>query len=76
MLKQIDFTINNVEYCILYDSTKLTEEQAIIECEFVGWGMGHDESLFPYYIIVEKVKTPILKCIKEHILTKETNHDG
>lgn len=72
MLKEIDFTTNTgLKYIMLYDSDYLTEEQALIECEFVGCGMGHNEELFPHYLIVEKMKTPILHCIKEHISEKE-----
>lgn len=70
MLKQINFTLNGVEYVMLYDSDKLTDEQAIAECEFVGWGSGKDPDLFPYYLIIEKRKQPLLKCIKKHILEK------
>jgi hypothetical protein len=67
MLEQIDFGFNDGrEYCIFYDSDHMTEEQARAECEFVGWGKGCDESLYPYYIIVPKAKKPILSCIKEH----------
>lgn len=67
MLKQIDFTMNGIEYIMLYDSDKMTDEQALAECEFVGWGMGKEKELFPYYLIVEKMKTPILHCIKRHL---------
>ena len=71
MLKEIDFTTNTgLEYIMLYDSSKMTEEQALVECEFVGWGAGHDYSLFPYYIIIDKEKRPMLKCIKEFILNE------
>jgi hypothetical protein len=66
MLKQIDFTYKGIEHCILYDSDYVTDEQAMLECEFIGWGKGHDESLYPYYLIVSKDKKPILSCIKEH----------
>lgn len=71
MLKQIDFSMNGIEYIMLYDSEKLTDEQALAECEFVGWGMGNCKELFPHYLIVEKMKTPILNTIKEHISEKE-----
>jgi hypothetical protein len=67
MLKQIDFTYQGIEYCILYDSNYMTDEQAELECEFVDWGMGHDETLYPYYLIVHKKKAPILSCIREFI---------
>ena len=68
MLKQIDFTLSCIEYSILYDSDHMTDKQAKLECEFVGWGKGCDESLYPYYLIVTKSKKPILSCIKKHIL--------
>ena len=68
MLKQIDFTLSGTEYSILYDSGHMTDKQAKLECEFVGWGKGCDESLYPYYLIVTKLKKPILSCIKKHIL--------
>lgn len=69
MLKEIDFTTNQgLKYIMLYDSDYITEEQALIECEFVGWGGGHDYNLFPHYVIIDAEKRPILKCIKEFIL--------
>ena len=68
MLRQIDFGFEDGrEYCILYDNSYMTEEQAKNECEFVGWGKGCDESLYPYYLIVSKAKKPILSCIKEYL---------
>lgn len=67
MLEQIDFTYQGIEYCILYDSNHMTEEQALAECEFVGWGGGHDFELYPYYLIVPKKKKHILTCIKEYL---------
>jgi hypothetical protein len=71
MLKQIDFEMDTgLQYMIFYDSDKMTEEQAIAECEFVGWGKGCNEALFPYYLIVPKEKKPILECIKEYISDK------
>ena len=69
MLQQIDFGFSDGrEYCILYDDEHMTEEQAKLECEFIGWGKGHDESLYPYYIIVDIEKKPILRCIKEYCM--------
>ena len=73
MLMQIDFTLSGIEYSMFYDSDKMTKEQALIECEFVGWGMGHDKSLFPHYLIVEKMKAPILKTIGNHCREEERN---
>ena len=70
MLKQIDFTMSGIEYFIFYDSDKMTEKQALAECEFVGWGKGCNESLYPYYLIVPKGKKHILKTIKEYISDK------
>ena len=70
MLKQLDFTLNGLPYMIFYDSEHMTEEQAKLECQFVGWGKGHDESLYPYYLIVTKAKTPILNCIKQYVIDK------
>ena len=71
MLKQINFTTDHgVEYIMLNDSTYLTDEQAVAECEFVGFGGGCNYKLFPYYVIIEKQKEPILKCIKDHISGK------
>ena len=67
MLKQIDFTLNNIEYSILYDSDHMTQEQAIAETEFVGWGGGCNHNLYPYYLIVEKGKSQILKTIRDHV---------
>ena len=71
MLKQIDFSTNSgLKYIMLYDDEYLTEEQALVECEFVGWGGGHDYALFPHYVIIDEEKRPILKCIKEFILNE------
>lgn len=69
MLKEIDFTTSQgIKYIMLYDSDYLTEEQALIECEFVGCGGSHDYALFPHYVIIDEEKRPILKCIKQFIL--------
>ncbi len=68
MLKQIDFTYNGIEYCILYDSAYMTDAQAEAECEFVDWGMGYDEKLYSYYLIVPKAKKPLLRCIREYFV--------
>lgn len=36
MLKEIDFTTNQgLRYIMLYDSDYLTEEQALLECDFI-----------------------------------------
>jgi hypothetical protein len=59
---------------MLYDSDYLTDEQALIECEFDGCGMVGNPELFPHYLIVDKMKTPILQCIKVHI-AKECGHN-
>lgn len=57
MLKEIDFSTNQgLKYIMLYDSDYLTEEQALIECEFVGCGGGHDYNLFPHYVIIDEEK--------------------
>lgn len=67
MLKQIDFTMSNgLKYYMFFDDAYMTEEQALVECEFVGWGAGHDYSLYPYYLIVPEGKEPILKTIGKH----------
>ena len=69
MLKRIDFTLSSgIEYVMLYDSSKMTEEQAMTECKFVGWGGGHNYDLFPHYLILDKKKLPMLLCIKDYIL--------
>jgi hypothetical protein len=70
MLRQIDFTSRGIEYTMLFDSDKMNETQALQECEFIGWGKGCDESLFPYYIIFPTAKMPIMMCIKEFIRNK------
>jgi hypothetical protein len=68
MIRQIDFGMTDGrEYYLFYDDTKMTEEQALKECEFVGWGAGYNESLYPYYLIVPKGKKSILSAIKEEI---------
>lgn len=68
MLQQlnVEFT-NGLEYCIFYDDDHMTQEQAEKELEFMDWGMGFDEKLYPYYLIVSKKKKPILSCIKEYL---------
>ena len=66
MLKQIDFTFRGIDYYMFYDDTHMSSEQALIECEFVGCGMGYNKDLFPYYMIIEKAKEPILKAIGRH----------
>lgn len=72
MLKGIDFSTNQGRnYTMLYDSDYLTEEQAIIECEFVACGCKPDYNLFPHYIIIDEEKRPILRCIKEYVAEKE-----
>lgn len=70
MLKQIDFKLSGIDYIMLYDSDNLTDEQALAECEFVGWGLGKEQHLFPHYLIVEKLKMPILQTIKDHVRDK------
>jgi hypothetical protein len=75
MLKQIDFTTNyGCSYHMFFDDEHMTEEQALVECEFVGCGAGHDESLYPYYLIVPAGKEPILKTIGKHC--REENNDS
>ena len=67
MLRQIDFTMNSgLKYHMFFDDEHMSEEQALVECEFVGWGAGHDYSLYPYYIIVPEGKEPILKAIGKY----------
>ena len=75
MLKQIDFTMNDsCSYHMFFDDEHMTEKQALIECEFVGCGAGHDKSLYPYYLIVPAGKAPILKTIGKHC--REKNNDS
>lgn len=72
MLRQIDFIMNDsCAYHMFFDDDYMTEEQALIKCEFVGWGAGHDESLYPYYLIVPVGKAPILKTISKHCREKQ-----
>ncbi len=74
MLKQIDFTTNyGCSYHMFFDDEYMTEKQTLVECEFVGWGAGHDEGLYPYYLIVPAGKEPILKAIGKHC--REENND-
>ena len=76
MLKQIDFTTNyGCAYHMFFDDEHMTEEQALIECEFVGCGAGHDESLYPYYLIVPAGKEHILKTIGKHCREKQEAQD-
>lgn len=71
MLKQIDFTMSTgLKYHMFFDDEHMTEEQALVECEFVGWGAGHDCGLYPYYLIVPEGKEPILKIIGKHCREK------
>lgn len=74
MLKQLEVKLAEQwhgfdEYYILYDDTFMTEEQAEKELEFIGWGMGFNPKLYPYYLILPKVKKPILKSIKKYFLS-------
>lgn len=76
MLKQIDFTMKDgCSYHMFFDDEHLTEKQALIECEFVGWGMGHDHSLYPYYLIVPEGKEPILKTIGKYCRENQEEPD-
>ena len=56
------------EYYIFYDDKHMTQEQAEKELEFIDWGMGFDQELYPYYLILPKVKKPILRCIKDYLM--------
>ena len=73
VIKRIDFRMNGIEYVMFFDSIKMTDKQALAECEFVGWGMGNDETLFPYYIIIEKQKLPIVNAIYNAGVEKSMN---
>lgn len=74
MIKQIDFGYNDGrEYYLFYDDRYMTEEQALKEMEFVGWGKGCNEDLYPYYLIVSQEKKPILEAIKEQVSEKAYN---
>ena len=76
MLKQIDFTMNTgLKYHMFFDDEYMTKEQALVECEFVGWGAGHDYSLYPYYLIVPEGKEPILKTIGKHCRENREEED-
>lgn len=55
------------EYYVFYDDAYMTEEQAEKELEFMDWGMGFNPDLYPYYLILPKVKQPILSAIKEYL---------
>lgn len=57
------------EYYIFYDDEHMTQEQAEKELEFIDWGMGFDQELYPYYLILPKVKKPILRCIKDYFMS-------
>ena len=82
MLKQLEIKFVEYfhgfdEYYILYDDKYMTEEQAEKELEFLDWGMGFNPELYPYYIILPKVKKPLLKSIREYFTSgafEEENH--
>ena len=74
MLQQLDVKLEERwlgfdEYYIFYDDEYMTQEQAEKELEFLDWGEGCDESLYPYYLILPKIKKPILSAIKEYFLS-------
>ena len=72
MLKQINFTMNNgCSYYMFFDDEYMTEQQALVECEFVGHGAGYDHSLYPYYLIVPEGKESILKTIGKFCREKQ-----
>ena len=56
------------EYYIFYDDKYMTQEQAEKELDFMDWGTGFDSKLYPYYLILPKVKKPILSCIKDYLM--------
>jgi hypothetical protein len=73
MLKQLEVKLAEQwhgfdEYYIFYDDTFMTEAQAEKELEFLDWGMGFNPELYPYYLILPKIKKPLLKSIKEYFL--------
>ena len=67
LLNCLEFTYHGIPYLMYYMPDKMTEEQARIEAEFVGWGGGHDYNLFPYYIIIDKKKKDIMERIRNNI---------
>ena len=56
------------EYYVFYDDQYMTKEDAEKELECLGLGMGYRPELYPYYLILPKVKKPILSAIKEHLI--------
>lgn len=66
-VKLVDYYHGFDEYYIFYDDRYMTEEQAEKELEFLDWGMGFDAKLYPYYLILPKVKKPILSCIGDYL---------
>lgn len=58
------------EYCVFYDDTYMTQEQAEKELECMDMGMGYDPEKYPYYLIVPAAKKPILSAIKEYLINE------
>ena len=73
MLQQLDVKLEELwlgfdEYYIFYDDEHMTQEQAEKELEFIDCGGGCNPKLYPYYLILPKVKKPILSAIKEYLI--------
>lgn len=74
MLKQLEVKLKGPwhgfdEYYILYDDAYMTQEQAEKELEFIDWGLGFDTDLYAHYLILPKIKKPILRCIKNYFIS-------
>lgn len=54
------------EFILYYMSDKMTEEEALLEMECYSIG-GHNPELYPYYIVIPKLKNPILQRIRANI---------
>mgnify|MGYP003309267886 CR=1 FL=1 len=66
-LSAISFTDSfRGEFILYYMSDKLSEEDALLEMECYTIG-GHNPDLAPYYIVIPKVKNPILQRIRANI---------
>lgn len=65
---QIDFTTSyGGEYSGFFLREKFTDEEALLEIDLHDMG-GADPTKRPYFIIIPKVKTPILSAIRDNII--------
>ena len=65
-LNSIEFTVGHSGYILYYMPDKMTESQALRECEFFDGGCC-DIEVYPYFIIIPKLKSDIMQRIRQNI---------